>query len=128
MSPLQVIQMRSVRLTPGLDVSETLPRCTAEAKKLCEGFAEDPPPLSPVVQSESRRGPRGAGCGDVTVCPCGRGSCICLKCSYNVATGGQLGTVDYNEIKRCRYILRAYCNSLHGSGLFKRQYRKKKNK
>lgn len=66
---------------------------------------------SPVVQSAERRGARWAGCGDVKVCPCGRGSCVSLKCRYNVATGGQLITRDHNEIKRCCYILWAYCNT-----------------
>lgn len=59
--------------------------------KLGEDLSEDPPsPCTAPNQSAWGTGPGWAGCADVKPLPMWTCPCVPQKCSYNVATGGQL--------------------------------------
>lgn len=47
--------------------------------------------------TEGKKRAKGVGCGDVSVCPCGRGSAFPQNCSYNVATGGPQVNYKHNK-------------------------------
>lgn len=111
---------QNVRLPPSSDYSDAV--ClrflsgelwlTAERKeKLWEDFTKDPPPRAPPLQlaegrGQSRRALVTSQSAHVDVV-----RAFPLKCSYNVATGGQLVTAEYNKVKRCCYIICAHCNT-----------------
>ena len=109
----------SGEVTPRFGLSEALlsSYCTARRKTLWRLYRSpaSSAPSPPISEEEMVRW---AGRGDVRVCPCGRGSFTSLRCSYNVATGGQPVTEDYNGIKRCCYILYGF----HRTGLHKHDF------